>query len=330
MERGRYPLVVLFIDIPPGEVDVNVHPTKHEVRFREQGMVHDAIQAAVASVLSATPWLHQAKTGVPSPARPATPAASAEARIAEVREALARYRPEQGQQQTLVGSGDKGLGTRDQGQETRDKAFGIQETTLRTPELAGYFSQLSVIGQFNAAYILCQDGTDLVLIDQHAAHERVAFEILKAQFTAGGVERQGLLFPETIELSFRESALLNEHLPHFIRLGFAPEPFGGATWLLKEAPLVLAGMDYLRTFRDLLEDLSSLGRSRSFTDAIEEILARVACHSAVRGARPLTLPEIRALFARMDAVDFASNCPHGRPVLTRITLGEIEKMFKRT
>ncbi len=169
-----------------------------------------------------------------------------------------------------------------------------------------------------------------MLIDQHAAHERVAFEILKAQFAAGGVERQGLLFPETMELSFQESALLNEHLPHFIRLGFAPEPFGGATWVLKEAPLVLAGGDYLRTFRDLLEELSSLGRSRSFDLAVEGILARVACHSAVRGAHPLTLPEIRALFARMDAVDFASNCPHGRPVLTRITLGEIEKMFKRS
>jgi DNA mismatch repair protein MutL len=322
--------VVLFIDIPPGEVDVNVHPTKHEVRFREQGMVHDAIQAAVASVLSATPWLCQAKTVVTAPARPFAPAAAAGARIAEVAEALARYRPVPGQQQNLAGAGDKGLGTRCQGLETRGKAFGIQETALRTPDPSGYFSQLSVIGQFNAAYILCQDGTDLVLIDQHAAHERVAFENLKAQFAADGVERQGLLFPETIELSFRDSALLNEHLPHFIRLGFAPEPFGGATWLLKEAPQVLAGRDYLRTFRDLLEELIGLGRSRSFIDAVEGILARIACHSAVRGVHPLSLPEIRALFTRMDAVDFASNCPHGRPVLRKITLGEIEKMFKRT
>ena len=185
-----------------------------------------------------------------------------------------------------------------------------------------------MIGQFNAAYILCQDGTDLVLIDQHAAHERVVFEHLKAQFAAGGVERQGLLFPETMELSFRESALLNEHLSHFIRLGFSPEPFGGATWLLKEAPLVLAGGDYLRTFRDLLEELSSLDRSRSFDLAVEGILARVACHGAVRGVHPLTLPEIRALFARMDAVDFASNCPHGRPVLPRSPLARSRRCLK--
>ena len=329
MERGRYPLVVLFIDIAAGEVDVNVHPTKHEVRFREQGAVHDTIQAAVASVLSATPWLRQTKTVVTSPTPQSIPAA-AETRIAEVRESLARYRPEQGEQQRLAGTGEQGPWTRDQRPETGNKIFGIQDSALRTQDPAGYFSQLSVIGQFNAAYIICQDESDLVLIDQHAAHERVAFENLKAQFAAGGVERQGLLFPETMELSFRESALLNENLPHFSRLGFVPEPFGGATWLLKEAPLVLAGKDYLRTFRDVLEELSTLGRSRSFDVAVEGILARVACHSAVRGVHPLSSPEIRALFARMDAVDFASNCPHGRPVLTRITLGEIEKMFKRS
>jgi DNA mismatch repair protein MutL len=329
MERGRFPLVVLFIEIAPEEVDVNVHPTKHEVRFRDQGMVHDAIQAAVATVLSATPWLHQAKSVAPYPARLSIPT-SAEARIAEVQDAISRYRPEPGPQHSLVGTRDQATGNKFQESGMQGPDLMTETPTLCHNEPPGYFSNLSVIGQFNAAYILCQDGTDLVLIDQHAAHERVAFELLKAQFAAGGVETQGLLFPETLELSLRESALLNEHILHFNRLGFAPEPFGGATWLLKEAPLVLAGGDYLRTFRDALEELSSLGRSHSFTDALEGILARIACHSALRGAHALTLPEIRALFARMDTSDFASNCPHGRPVLRRITLGEVEKMFKRT
>jgi DNA mismatch repair protein MutL len=329
MERGRYPLVVIFIDIPPEEVDVNVHPTKHEVRFRDQGMVHDFIQSAVASVLSATPWLHNARKDAPRPAQPSAPTV-AESKIDEVRDALARYRPGTGQQQSLVGAMDQGPGARNQQSGLQDSARGAQLSALHALEPTDYFSHLSVIGQFNAAYILCQDGTDLVLIDQHAAHERVAFELLKTQFATGKVETQGLLFPETVELSFQENALLAEHLPHFNRLGFVAEPFGGATWLLKEAPQVLVGGDYLRTFRDILEELSSLGRSHSFTDAVEGILARMACHSVVRGSHPLTLPEIHALFARMDTVDFASNCPHGRPVLRRITLGEIEKMFKRT
>ena len=329
MERGRYPVAVLFIDISPGEVDVNVHPTKHEVRFREQGMVHDAIQEAVASVLSATPWLRGATKAAPPSSPMPAPSGAGESGVAAVREALARYRPEPERQRSLIGTSDRGPETRDQGTGDRDQEFGIRETEPRTPEPAGYFSALTVIGQFNAAYILCQDGTDLLLIDQHAAHERVAFEQLKAQFAGGGVESQGLLFPETLELSFREGAAMEEHLAHFIRLGFAPEPFGGATWLLKGAPRLLAGGDYVRTFRDILEELLALGRSRSFADALEDILARIACHSAVRGAHPLTTAEIRALFARMDAAGFASNCPHGRPVLCRITLGEIEKMFKR-
>jgi DNA mismatch repair protein MutL len=326
MERGRYPVVVLFIDIPSGEVDVNVHPTKHEVRFREQGIVHDAIQNSVAFVLSAAPWLRAGTRSAPPFSALST---VGESRVAEVREALVRYRPEPEQQRTLQG-------TRDQGPGIRDKEFGIQDAELHTPhtvirdqESTGFFSSLTVIGQFNAAYILCQDGADLVLIDQHAAHERVAFELLKAQFARDGLETQGLLFPDTMELSFRESAALQEHLAQITRLGFAPEPFGGATWLMKGVPLVLDGKDYLRAFRDILEELMTLGRSHSFADALEGILARIACHSAVRGAHPLASSEIHSLFARMDSVDFASNCPHGRPVMCRITVGEIEKMFKR-
>jgi DNA mismatch repair protein MutL len=337
MERGRYPVVVLFIHIPPGEVDVNVHPTKHEVRFREQGKVHDTIHGAVASALSATPWLRTGNKSTLSPS-PASPSSGAdESRMAEVREALTRYQPEAERQRILPGIRGQGTGNRQQrpetsvqGPETRDDAFDIRETDLHTLEPAGFFSTLTVIGQFNAAYILCQEGTDLVLIDQHAAHERVAFELLKAQFAAGGVETQGLLFPETAELSFRESAALKEHIDNFIWLGFALEPFGGTTWLLKGVPGVLSCVDHQRTLRDILEELMTLGRSRSFADAVEDILARIACHSVVRGAHPLTTPEIQALFARMDAADFASNCPHGRPVMQRITLGEIEKMFKRS
>ncbi len=335
MERGRYPLVVLFIDIPPGEVDVNVHPTKHEVRFREQSAVHDAIQAAVASVLRAAPWLNSGKTATPR----RSPSAVSEERAASVAEALARYSQEPERQQRLIGTGKGGYGvpgavcgkqSADPGPNDNSPESAIREPRSAIGSPAGFFSQLSVIGQFNAAYILCQEGTDLLLIDQHAAHERIMFERLKAQFRAGGVETQGLLFPETVELSFRESAALAEHLESLTRLGFAPEPFGGATWLLKGVPMALSGSDYLRTFRDILEELASLGRSRSFNDALENILARVACHGAVRGTRPLAEPEIRALFAGMDTVDFASNCPHGRPVTCRITLGEIEKMFKRT
>ena len=324
MERGRYPVVILFMEVPPAEVDVNVHPTKHEVRFREQGKVHDAIQAAVESVLRATPWVR-------SPARQESavdaapfPSPASSLRVAGVREALSRYQPGTEQQRLPAGPG-----IRNPESGTRDLELRTRTPGLRTPAVSGYFSSLTIIGQFNAAYILCQDGTDLVIIDQHAAHERVAFERLKSQFAGGGVEAQGLLFPETVELSFGEAAAYAENQAELDRLGFELESFGGATRVLKAVPRLLAGGEYLRTLRDILEELQGLGRSRTFTDILEDILTRIACHSVVRGAHLLTPQEVGALFAQMDAADFSTNCPHGRPVSRRIGLAEIERMFKR-
>ena len=381
LERGRYPVVAVFIDIAPGEVDVNVHPTKHEVRFREQGRVHDAIQAAVESVLKQTPWLKRgqeagtpqssggtrlaasiaggshlrqetrsepAAAAVPSlfavtpkaqdagaaasvgPAQP-EPASVGAARVAEVRELLLNYQPQA--QPPLrpqyhfpetarepvpppVGGG-------------AEAAPGQEQAPPEAGAASGYFSSLSVIGQFNASYILCQRGTDLVLIDQHAAHERVAFERLKNEFAGREVDSQGLLFPETMEFSFRESAVLKEHLGQLGRLGFAFEEFGGNTWLLNGVPQILSGTRYLETVRDILEELGSLSRSRTFTDIQEDLLARIACHSVVRGRRTLSAQEIASLFRQMDETDFSSNCPHGRPVMQAITLSDVEKMFKR-
>ena len=398
LERGRYPVVAVFIEIPPGEVDVNVHPTKHEVRFREQGRVHDAIQGAVESVLKQTPWLKReqqragsAPQATPLPAVPARvqaalpldppqPAAygTSTARVAEVRELLVDFKarpqpplrpflqpsplpqlpasdaPVAAGETTLAGetqlsealpplarvttqlspsqapeSTSQGQGEPPTEPTTKQFAEVAVKVAVEMAEEPGYFSSLSVIGQFNAAYILCQQGTDLVLIDQHAAHERVAFERLKGEFAGKAVDSQGLLFPETIELSFRESAALLEHVDELARLGFALEEFGGNTWLLKGVPQILSGSEYLRVIRDILEELGNLSRSRTFSDVQEDILARVACHSVVRGRRTLSQQEIVALFSQMDQTDFSSNCPHGRPVLQRITLAEMEKMFKR-
>ena len=383
LERGRYPVVAVFIDIAPGEVDVNVHPTKHEVRFREQGRVHDAIQAAVESVLKQTPWLKRAQQvgetlpssgGMRSPASlmggrpmrqgelmgPSAPAGGAfftatpppqdaalsagaavsagpdtssvsAARVAEVRELLADYRPQP--QPPLRPQYRFPEAT---GGPPPSPAAAVAEAVAREVEAPpehegalGYFSSLSVIGQFNASYIICQRGVDLILIDQHAAHERVAFERLKREFAGREVDSQGLLFPETMELSFRESAVLREHLEQLGRLGFAFQEFGGNTWLLNGVPQILSATRYLETIRDVLEELGSLGRSRTFTDIQEDLLARIACHSVVRGRRTLTAQEIASLFRQMDETDFSSNCPHGRPVMQAITLSDVEKMFKR-
>jgi DNA mismatch repair protein MutL len=401
LERGRYPVVAVFIEISPGDVDVNVHPTKHEVRFREQGRVHDAIQAAVESVLKQTPWLKSRGTTVPAPKaapsshdfprhavtqvkqelrgtaaveqqeRPEAASDVAAQRVAEVRELLAGYQsrpqpslrpqfqPAPAPQPSLLSvpldsvavqsvavqsvavqsvavesaaaesAAAESAAAESAANSAAFEIVGVPEDEAAFGAPTGYFSSLSVIGQFNASYIICQRGTDLILIDQHAAHERVAFERLKKEIASRGVDSQGLLFPETLELSFRESAVLVEHLEEVGTLGFSLEEFGGNTWLLKGVPQILGETDYLRTIRDILEELASLSRSRTFIDIQEDILARIACHSVVRGRRTLSAQEIAALFKQMDETDFSSNCPHGRPVMQSMRLAEVEKMFKR-
>lgn len=320
LEKGRYPVVVLFIDIPAGEVDVNVHPTKHEVRFREQGRVHDIIQAAVESVLRATPWIQVSRASASPFVLPGAASAASEARVAEVKEALTNYRPVAPTPRPFFQSPSSAR---------PEAAFTTIEKEVDDNRETGYFTSLTIIGQFNAAYVLCQDGADLVLVDQHAAHERIAFERLKKQFANDSVESQGLLFPEPTEFLHGEMATLRENLKNLVQLGYELEEFGGTTWLIKGVPRLLAGANYLRTLRDIVEELQGLGKSKTFNDALEDILARIACHSVVRGTHPLTGQEISALLKQMDATDFSSNCPHGRPVFRKISLDEIERMFRR-
>lgn len=322
LEKGRYPVVALYMELPAGDLDVNVHPTKHEVRFREQGRVHDAIQASVEELLRSAPWVSNRRE------EEVTPEAMPAQKVESVRDSLARY------------AADRSI------PDQRPPVFSFPPQTsipVAAPPLVdigtdagsgrsepGYYSSLTVIGQYNAMYILCQDGRDLVLIDQHAAHERIAFQQLKNQHALSAVESQGLLFPETMELTFAESACLSEHLTEFSRLGFDIEPFGGTTHVLKGVPRLLAHTGYLASLRDILADYLQLSRSSTAEELLDDILAKIACHSVVRGIHPLSVPEIRSLLTQMDKTDFAATCPHGRPVICRFTLGEIEKMFKRS
>ena len=194
---------------------------------------------------------------------------------------------------------------------------------------AGYFSSLRVIGQFKRQYIVCEDATSMVVIDQHAAHERIGFERLKALFAKEHKEGQPLLFPKRLELDALKADILSEHLDFFERAGFEIEHFGNQTYVLKSVPAVLAKANIDRIILDAIEDLGQSGRSDRMEEAMEAILSRMACHSVVRGPTSLTDQECYALFAQMDAIDFASNCPHGRPVYFRMSLDEIEISFER-
>ncbi|MDD2274013.1 MAG: DNA mismatch repair endonuclease MutL [Desulfuromonadaceae bacterium] len=330
IDRGRYPVVALFIELPPEEVDVNVHPTKHEVRFRHQSVVHDAIQKAVEETLRRSPWLIDkpakldtrdssvnyasrerdaaaAQASLTLPSRPMNVSPQAE---------LSRMQPT-----THVLPENNVI--------VREPATPFQQG--QTPrEAGGYFSSLSVIGQFHSEYILCQSGPELVVIDQHAASERVAYQLLRQQCLDGGIESQRLLFPATVELSFSEVAVANRFSKDLSGIGFELEPFGGTTIMISSIPRIVAEKDPLLLVRDILTDLVQFGTSAAFNDVLESLLSRIACHSVIRGCHTLDNRQIKELLYRMDLTDFAASCPHGRPVSHVVTLAELQKIFKRT
>jgi DNA mismatch repair protein MutL len=333
IDRGRYPVVALFIEVPAGEVDVNVHPTKHEVRFRRQSIVHDALQTALEEVLRRSPWLshNQEKSALPdstaSKAYRERIAAAAQSSLDMPRRESPCYTATVDDRRGTVPtpafpSPAETVAVRESGEPFQPEA--------ETNKQQGYFSSLDIIGQFHAEYILCQSGSELVIIDQHAASERVAYQRLRQQSETCGIESQGLLFPETLELSFAEAALAKRFQAELTRIGFELEPFGGNTIIVTAIPRMAAGSDNSRLLRDILADLASLGSSRAFQEALDGLLARIACHSVVRGVHPLDNRQIAELLRSMDETDFVASCPHGRPVSHTITLTELEKIFKRT
>lgn len=334
IDRGRYPIVALFVTLPPGEVDVNVHPTKHEVRFRRQPVVHDALQNALEEVLRRSPWLtHHQEQALPSSS---TTSQAYRERIAAAAQASLNLPKRETPFHASVNSYDKGAARPVTASPSPVEAAVVSEpATVFQPQAAGresqgYFSSLAIIGQFHAEYILCQSGSELVIIDQHAASERVAYQRLRQQCETSGVESQRLLFPETLELSFSETAVAQRFQENLARIGFELEPFGGNTIIIAAVPRMAAGNSSTRLVRDILAEMATLGTSVAFREKLDELLARIACHSVVRGIHPLDNRQITELLRSMDETDFAASCPHGRPVSHVITLAELEKIFKRT
>ena len=336
IDRGRYPVAALFIQLPPGEVDVNVHPTKHEVRFRHQSAVHDTIQSAVENVLRGSPWL----AGKPAPSLPATAptgqayreriAAAAQASLTiTTRSSYAtpstRF-PLTGGMSAAVAHVAHPAAV--EPVTVHDPAESFMPETEPAPR--NYFSSLAILGQFHGEYIRCQSGPELVIIDQHAASERVAYQRLKQQYLTGAVESQRLLFPETLELSFSEVAVSERFRDDLTGIGFELEPFGGNTLMIAAVPRLAAEKGAIRLVRDILTDLSRIGASAAFQDRVDDMFSRIACHSVVRGVHQLDTRQMVELLRSMDETDFAASCPHGRPVSHVIQLAELEKIFKRT
>ena len=329
--KGRFPVVVLFLEIAPDKVDVNVHPTKHEVRFREQAMVHDFIAASLQHQLKPAAWVNPVTQDL-SAEHPHSASAPVSRNIAEnqVQTPLIHepFAPVYRSSVALENETAPAEVSFD-GINCSSTTSGAAEVREQIAEQNRYFSNLRYLGQYRNSYLLCQDGDDLLLIDQHAAHERIGFESLKKSFARGEIEQQCLLFPEMLDLDFRSAQALTEHLEDLARLGFDVEPFGGKSFALKAVPQLLAAGDNARLIVDIALELEQTGSSGGLIDKLDAVLILMACHSVIRANQALDPREARALLEQLDRVDFKANCPHGRPVLQRLRLAEIERMFRR-
>ena len=294
--RGRYPLAVLFLGVPPGEVDVNVHPAKLEVRFRRPSAIHTlvvpALRARLAEGLAPT-------VGTPTEVRETPPAYVF---FAPVRDEDAPPTPSA---PAAVASGALWA--------TAPRGFGA----------------LRFVGQLFDGYLLCEGEGRVVLVDQHAAHERVVFERLRAEARAHGVPRDRLLVPQTVTLPPAHVATLTEHGNALAAAGLEGEPFGEDTWLLRSVPRLVRGGDVGELLRTLASDLAEDGASAAAERVRDATLARIACHSVVRVGQRLDAVEVRALLEAMDGVEVVAHCPHGRPVAAELTRAQLEAFFRR-
>jgi DNA mismatch repair protein MutL len=193
----------------------------------------------------------------------------------------------------------------------------------------GFFSSMSILGQILGCYLVCSSSHGLALIDQHAAHERVVFEKLRQQLNSGRVEKQRLLLPQTLDLTAGELMLLEQKLAALEQLGFTLDAFGPDAYAITTAPALLPEGDYRQTVREMLAELAEVDKSDKVRQRLEERLATIACHSVIRANRQLEIAEMRALLDELDRIPFATQCPHGRPVLREFRRDDLERMFKR-
>ena len=319
--KERSPEVHLFLEIPADRVDVNVHPTKAEVRFRDQSFIHEAVKHAVADAIGkgAVPELQL----LPSSYHDPIPTAQSIPNVLSGGIYPSRWIP--GGSAVVPGvpapvPGESGT------METR--TFGTGTGTME-PGAAESLKPMIPLGQFRDTFIIAVDADGIAIIDQHVAHERVLFERVMERLNAGRLESQRLLEPMLVELSPEGRQALLSHAADLDRLGFGVDEFGGETLRVTGVPAVLGREDAVTAIRALAEDLEGLDRGREAGDALRRIAATTACHAAVKANYPLTHEKMLHILEELRRTAYSTVCPHGRPVMLRLTRREIEKNFQR-
>ena len=293
--KGRYPQAVVFISMDTAKVDINVHPTKQEVGFRNSSPMFQAVSSIVDKALTRSFHVSRDSRNL----REAGNAGKDGHNL--ISESLRSY--SRGRQAGVVPAGAE---------------LGEQQTVGEAPQ---------VIGQLGNTYILCQVRDGLLMVDQHAAHERIVYEDLKTAFRNSHIEAQTLLVPYNLELSMKEKRIVLERGSHLVSLGIELDHFGGDTFLLRSVPAILTNVQWDLFLSELILELE---RSNPEEDAIfKRVLPVMACHGSIRAGHHMTHEEMDHLINRLEEMALPTNCPHGRPIFKRFTYYEIERMFKR-
>lgn len=324
--RDRFPVVALYLAIDPSEVDVNVHPAKAELRFRDAGAVRGAVIRAIGEALAGAGF--KASTSVADDVLEAFTAPAYETAAARPPDRVANIAPFAAYERTVQGADPFALGSSQAGLD------GLNEPSARIePEAAPALVEFplgTARAQMFDNFIIAQNGSGLLLVDQHAAHERLVYERFKAQLAAGPVPSQAQLIPLVIELPEEDCARLEEAAPELERFGLYLERFGPRAVAVRETPALLGNSDIEGLVRDVADGLAEWDSIAPVSDRMEAIIARMACHGSVRSGRRLRVDEMNALLRDMEATPHSGQCIHGRPTYVELKQKDIERLFGRT
>ncbi len=316
--HGRHAAFVLFLDLDPALVDVNVHPAKSEVRFREGRLVHDFLYRTLNEALAQTRAGEAPSVASPNSAMPMRHAFSSQSGLGlGVRESLGDYAALLG---NTPAAGAFGSGAN----------IGMPSATLPDDGSVRDIPPLGfAIAQLHGVYVLAQNAEGLVVVDMHAAHERITYEKLKAAQAGEGIRAQNLLVPLLIAVSEREAATVEEHADSFERLGFDVARSGVQSVTVRRVPMLLSAGDVEQLVRDVIGDLAVHGASRRIEEAGNALLSTMACHGSVRANRRLAIAEMDALLREMEVTERSAQCNHGRPTWVQLGMSELDRLFLR-
>ena len=321
--NGRNAAFVLYLRLDPAQVDVNVHPAKHEVRFREQRLVHDFLFRTLHEALAQTSAGHHGITLAPSVAElRSSPALTTADQTRAAAPAFAQF-----SQSRLS------LGVRDAPLAEYASLLGDSAAAAGAPASLATDSDIPPLGfaiaQLKNIFVLAENAQGLVLVDMHAAHERITYERMKSGRAHNNLRSQMLLVPLSVAVSATEAAAAEEHAEALAQWGLELSRGGPEAVVVRRVPALLEGADVSQLCRDVLAELARHGSSRRLQEMENELLSTMACHGSVRAGRRLTLPEMNALLREMEATERSNQCNHGRPTWVQLNLAELDKLFLR-